>query len=298
MFLFGKLVWAVLQPGNLLVLLLVAGVLLGLFGRPRRGDFPLRLATILLLAVAVLPVGPALLLPLESRFPRPAQLPTRIAGILVLGGTVDARLSQRDGRTVFSHSPARLLAGARLARAHPEARLAVLGGEGGFFPEGYAEAAASLPFLLEQGIARSRIVLEKNSRSTHENAVFGKKLLQPKPGENWVLVTSAFHMPRAVAAFRGAGWPVIAYPVDFTVDPQGWFEPGFDLVGGLEGSTTAGKEWVGLLAYRLFGWSQELFPAPPSAAPPGAAGGRAQNPWKALKAESALQATNIVTPVQ
>jgi uncharacterized SAM-binding protein YcdF (DUF218 family) len=298
MFLFGKLVWSVIQPGNLLLLLLVAGVLVGLRGRGRRGDLLVRLAAIGLLALAVLPIGPAMLLALETRFPPPKALPRQIAGILVLGGSVSPRLSKSYGGTVFSNSPARLFAAVRLARRYPQAKLAVLGGEGSFIPAGFPEAEASLPFLLEEGIARPRIALEDKSRSTHENAVYGKRLLQPKPGENWVLITSAYHMPRAVACFRAVGWPVIPYPVDFTVDPATGLEPDFSLLDGLNTSTTAGKEWVGLVAYRIFGWTRELFPGPAAAAPPGAAAAPGQSPWMALKAESAVHATNIVTPVQ
>ncbi|HEV2303618.1 MAG TPA: YdcF family protein [Stellaceae bacterium] len=298
MFLVGKLVWAVIEPGNLLLLLLLAGVLRGWRSRRRGGDFLVRLAALAFLLLAALPIGPALLLPLEVRFAPPRELPRQVAGIVVLGGAVSPRLSKSYGGTVFSGSPARLLAGVELARRYPQAKLAILGGEGSLVPIGYAEAAASLPFLLAEGIARRRIVLEEKSRSTHENARFGKRLLQPKPAENWIVVTSAFHMPRAVGCFRAVGWPVIPYPVDFTVDPGTVWRPDFSLLDGLTTSTTAGKEWVGLAAYRIFGWTRELFPGPAAAAPPGAAAARGQSPWNALKAESAVHATNIVTPVQ
>jgi hypothetical protein len=150
---------------------------------------------------------------------------------------------------------------------------------------------------LEEGIARSRIVLEENSRSTHENAVSGKALLQPKPGENWILVTSANHMPRAVGCFRAVGWSVIPYPIGQKIDPATGLSPDFDLAGGLSTTALAGKEWVGLIAYRIFGWTPELFPGP-ATAPPGAAAALGQSPWSALKAESAVHARNIVTPVQ
>jgi uncharacterized SAM-binding protein YcdF (DUF218 family) len=298
MFLFGKFVWAVIEPGNLLMLLLVAGVLLGLRGRGRRGDFLVRLAAIGFLAFAVLPIGPALLLQLERRFPPPKELPKDVTGILVLGGQVSPSLSKAYGGTVFLRPPSRLLAGVELARKYPQAKLAVLGGEGSFFPVGLAESRASLPFLLDEGIARSRIVLEEKSRSTHENAVYGKELLKPKPDETWILVTSANHMPRAVGCFRAVGWSVIPYPVGQRIDPATGLRPDLALAGGLSTAALAGKEWVGLIAYRIFGWTPELFPGPAPAAPPGAAARLGQRPWSALKAESAVHATNIVTPVQ
>ena len=215
-----------------------------------------------LLAFAVLPIGPALLFPLETRFPPPKALPARVDGIIVLGGSVSSALSKTYGETVFSSSPARLLAGVELARHYAKAKLAILGGEGSLFPVGLAESRASRKFVEKEGIARSRIILEESSRNTRENALFGKKLLRPQPGEKWILVTSAYHMPRAVACFRAVDWPVIPFPVGFKVDPATSFRPGFALARGLTLGTLALHEWVGLLAYRLFGWTDELFPAP------------------------------------
>ena len=260
-FIFGKLVWAVLQPGNLLLLCLLAGMLLLLRGR-RRGELLVAVAAIGLLLFAVAPIGSAMMLALEQRFPRPPKLPDRIEGILVLGGAVETRISLAYGETVFNGSIARVLAGAALARKHPEAKLALVGGEGELFPVGFAEARATQSFVLEEGIPATRLIIEERSRSTHENAVYAKALIRPEAKQNWVLVTSAYHMPRAVAAFRAVDWPVIPYPVDFKVDPQTGLRANFNLVDGLGTSTIAGKEWVGLVSYRLLGWTRELFPAP------------------------------------
>jgi uncharacterized SAM-binding protein YcdF (DUF218 family) len=258
----------VLQPGNLLLLCLLAGILGLLFSRPRRGEVLIGLSALGFLLLAVAPIGAALLLMLEQRFPRPAVLPERIDGILALGGAVDPRLSASYGETAFNSSVGRVLAGFALARRHPEAKLALIGGEGELFPTGFAEARATENFALEEGIAPARIILEERSRSTHENAVYAKEMIRPQPGETWVLVTSAFHMPRAVASFGAVGWPVIPYPADYRVDPQTGLRPSFNLLGGLGAITLAGKEWAGLIGYRLMGWTRELFPAattkPPS----------------------------------
>ena len=262
-FIFGKLVWAVTQPGNLLLLFLLAGVFLLLRGR-RRGELLVVLAAIGLLLLAVVPIGPAMMLVLEQRFPRSPVLPDRVDGIVVLGGAVDPRISLAYGEAVFNGSIARVLAGVVLARHHPEAKLALVGGEGDFFPIGFAEARATQGFVLDEGIPAARIILEERSRNTHENAVFAKELIRPGPRQNWVLVTSAFHMPRAIAAFRAVDWPVIPYPVDFKVDPRTGLRANFNLLEGLGMSTTAGKEWAGLIGYRLLGWTTELFPAPPA----------------------------------
>jgi uncharacterized SAM-binding protein YcdF (DUF218 family) len=255
----------VLQPGNLLMLCLLAGVIFFLVSRGRRGKLLVGLSLVGFLVLAVAPVGPAMLLALEERFPRP-QLPETIEGILVLGGAVDPAISRAYGETVFNGSVARVLGGIALARRYPDAKLALIGGEGAFIPVGFAEARASKAFVLEEGIPPSRVILEDRSRSTHENALYAKDLLRPGPEETWVLVTSAYHMPRAVGSFEAAGWKVIPYPVDYKVDPIIGLRPDFSLLDGLSASTLAGKEWAGLVGYRLMGWTHQLFPAPADAA--------------------------------
>jgi uncharacterized SAM-binding protein YcdF (DUF218 family) len=252
----------VLQPGNLLLLCLVAGVVLFLALRGRSGKVLIGLSALGFVLLAAAPIGPAMLLALEERFPRPAALPQRIDGILVLGGAVDPALSLSYGETVFNSSVARVLAGIALARRHPDAKLALVGGEGGFFPVVYAESRATLGFVVAEGIPPSRILTEERSRSTHENAVNAKEMIRPEPGETWVLVTSAYHMPRAIAAFEAVDWPVVPYPVDYKVDPRTGLGANFNLLDGLSATSLAGKEWAGLIGYRLMGWTRELFPAP------------------------------------
>src|SRR6516225_8360736 len=247
MFIFGKLVWALLQPGNLLTLCLVAGVLFYLVSRGRRGKVLVGLSALGFVLFAVAPIGPAMLLALEERFPRPAQLPDRIDGILLLGGAVESALSLSFGETVFNSAVARVLGAVALARRHPEAKLVLVSGEGGFFPVGYSEARATLGFVVDEGIAPARILLEEKSRSTRESAVYAKELFRPAPGETWVLVTSAYHVPRSVGAFTAAGWQVIPYPVDFRIEPKADLRASYSLLDGLRDSTLAGKEWVGLV---------------------------------------------------
>jgi len=103
------------------------------------------------------------------------------------------------------------------------------------------------------GIAPDRIVTETRSRNTSENAGFSLPLAAPAPGETWVLVTSAFHMPRAMESFRRAGWPdLTAFPVDHRAPPN-WARLTWDFTGNLGKTEIAIKEYVGLLAYGILG---------------------------------------------
>jgi uncharacterized SAM-binding protein YcdF (DUF218 family) len=112
------------------------------------------------------------------------------------------------------------------------------------------------------GIPRQRVLLEDRSRNTYENALFTRELVKPKPGQRWLLVTSAWHMPRAVGCFRRVGFPVEAYPVDWHTWPRLHWSLSRSFGGGLAGLDTAVHEWLGLLAYRVTGRTSALFPAP------------------------------------
>lgn len=261
MFVFSKLFWIVAQPGNLLLLLLLAGVVWSAASTRRRG-FPLVvLAALGFLAVTVLPVGDWVVAPLEARFPSPRPLPERIDGIIVLGGAVDTVGSQAHGQVALNDAAERLTMAAALARRYPAARLVLSGGNGEIVPGAVTEAAVMRTLLVSLGVDAHRLVLEDRSRNTIENAVYSKALAQPQPGQTWLLVTSAAHMPRAVGCFRHVGWDVLPYPVDYQTG-RALTPDRFELGDGLALFDHGVREWVGLVAYRLLGRIDTLFPAP------------------------------------
>ncbi len=155
-----------------------------------------------------------LILPLEDRFPpwNSAQGPPD--GIVVLGGAIAPGISLARGAVALNNSAERITATVELARRYPNARIIFSGGTAALF-KGPLEAPLAVKEFEALGVAHDRITAEEQSRNTIENAVFSRLIAQPKPGERWLLVTSAFHMPRAIAAFRAAGFPVEAYPVDW-----------------------------------------------------------------------------------
>jgi uncharacterized SAM-binding protein YcdF (DUF218 family) len=253
----SKLLWPFVQPSNLLLLLLLLAVLLLWRGQRRLGGPLLGVASGALLLVGVLPVGQWLLLPLENRFPVPADLPARIDGVVMLGGVMDPKIAEARGIVAFDEPGERATTLLALARRYPDARLVVSAGG-----EPLSEAQILLPFFRDQGLPPERILFEDRALNTWQNAVFSKALARPAPGEHWLLVTSAAHMPRAVGCFEQAGWPVIAYPVDYRT--TGRFVPltALDVARRLGEFDGALKAWIGLAAYRLSGRIPELLPGP------------------------------------
>jgi len=261
-FILSKTVALLLQPSNFLFAIGFVGLLL-LATRWRH--FGRRLVTssfALLILFGCLPIGGGLLQILEQRFP--PWDPARGApdGIVVLGGAIGPALSRYYGSPQLSDSAERVTIIPALARAYPNARFVYSGGDGSLLADQGREADYLYPLLDSFGVPRERVALENRSRNTYENAVFTKEMVKPKPGERWLLVTSAFHMPRAIGCFRRAGFPVEAYPVDWHTAGRFRFRLGMQPIGGLGVLDFAVHEWGGLFFYWLTGRTSELFPSP------------------------------------
>lgn len=271
LFVLSKLFWIVAQPGNLILLVLVFGVLSLALTRRRRGLAPVALATTAFILCCVLPLGIWAVAPLERRFAPPEPMPERVDGIIVLGGAVDPDTSATHGQVSLNDAAERITEGVALARRYPEARVLLSGGNGTLTATERSEADAMKMLLVADGVAADRLLLEGKSRNTIENAEYSLALAQPKPGETWLLVTSAAHMPRAVGCFRHVGWAVVPYPVDFHVNDE--ISPdSFALGVNLSRVDYAMREWVGLVVYRLLGRIDSIFPGP--AAPGSTTGAR------------------------
>jgi len=261
MFEFSKIFLAVTNPGAWLLALLGIGTLLLWTRRRRAGRAILSLTVLFLLAISILPAGEGAIAVLEDRFPAARTIEPPVHGIIVLGGAVNQFLTRYRRQPALKQSAERLTEFVALARRFPRARLVYSGGSAAGFGGAKESEVARLLFA-ELGLDPARVAYEDESRNTYENAVFSYRLLHPRPGERWVLVTSAFHMPRAMGAFRKAGWHPLPYPVDYRTFGTAGLNPRFDLRVALNDLETALHEWVGLLAYRLLGRSDDVFPGP------------------------------------
>lgn len=263
-FFLSKTLGTMLLPVNFLI---GAGLLGAILSATRLAVLGRRLliASVALLAICGFsPLGKLLLYPLEQRFPSWDAASGAPDGIVVLGGSIDPELSAAHGSAVLIHAADRIVAAAALARRYPNARIVFSGGNSNLVSDEAAkEADYAIPLLESLGISRERLTTERRSRNTQENAEFSKAIANPKDGERWLLVTSAYHMPRSVGLFRKAGFPVEPYPVDWRVGGAGSLL-GFSSIAveGLERTDIAVREWIGLAAYWATGKIDALFPAP------------------------------------
>ena len=262
-FVLAKVLWFLLQPSSLMLGCVIAGVALlrtrwcGLARRLVWGG----LAALLIGGLS--PLGDLLIRPLEGRFPRAEIDGAAIAGIIVLGGAEDSRAAETPQLAPLNEAGERYTEAVALARRLPQARLIFTGGSGMLITTGPQEADVAGRLFEALGVAKERLALESKARDTYENAILTARLVDPKPGERWLLVTSAWHMPRAIGCFRQAGFKVEPWPVDYRA------ARGFDALR-LQSSIPEGlrridfivREYVGLVMYYATGRTSVLWPGP------------------------------------
>ena len=260
-FYISKVLGTLITPTNFLVLILAFATLL-LFTRwIRFARSILVIAMLLLGGSTFLVTGQSLIAPLENRFPAAPELPRAPDGIILLGGAVDGPLSESRGQVSTFDGAERYFEFIRLMRLYPQARGLISGGLGSISQNGKGEAFHARRLLDELGADLSRITFEEDSRNTHENVVNSKRLVNPQAGSLWIVITSAYHMPRSVGIFQRQRWPVVAWPVDYrSHGPMGSNQ--WTLFGGeaLNLVDTAIREWIGLVAYFMTDRTVALFP--------------------------------------
>jgi uncharacterized SAM-binding protein YcdF (DUF218 family) len=172
-------------------------------------------------------------------------------------------VSAAHGAAVVRGAADRLIAAAALARRYPNARIVFTGGSPNLISNEVREADYAVQIFESLGVAKERVTIERRSRNTVENAEFSKAIAAPKSGERWLLVTSAYHMPRSVGVFRKAGFPVEPYPIDWRLGGrENLLNPHILAVDGLTTIDVGVREWMGLVAYWISGRSSALFPGP------------------------------------
>jgi uncharacterized SAM-binding protein YcdF (DUF218 family) len=255
-FIASKVLWFLLAPVNLLLVIALLAIAAG-----RRA--PAILCIVALLAIGATPIGARLIEPLENRFPPQPEDMAAPYGIIILGGAIDDELGRARGRVSIGDGAERLTQAVTLSRRFPEASIVYTGGNNSLRGAETSEAADALKLLTALGVDRQRITIEAKSRNTDENARFTRDLLHPAADQRWLLITSAWHMPRSMGLFRKAGFDVVAYPVDYrTTGGIGDWRFNAGPLRGLSIFDLATHEWTGLFFYWLTGRTDVLFPAP------------------------------------
>lgn len=261
----SKLVGHLILPVTLVLIMLSAAPLIRWLGLRRLARFCGTAGGLGLIVMLFTPLDNWLLSPLEDRFPqmeRQAVVDGDFAGIIVLGGAEDGRLTRAHGQPAVGSGAERFIEAAILSRLRPDLPVVFTGGSGFYSDPAASGGPVAEALLRDLGVPADRLVIEGRSRDTWENATFSRSLVGDVASRPWILITSAYHMPRSYGVFTADGWNVQAYPVDYNALGPIWGWNDYRFVDRLWQIYTATREWLGLLAYRLTGRLDDIFPAP------------------------------------
>lgn len=246
--------WWIINIDSFFLLFLLIGAGLLFFDKRRWGRMFVAIACFGFAFFGIVPVGLWTVVNLENHFPKLDQIPSDAKGMILLGGSFDLMTTKARHEPSYNLTAGKLIRFVELAKANPHLALAFTGTP--------LEADTTKIVLKGLDLDPSHVIFENNSTNTKENAAQSAHLLQPKPDEKWVLVTSAYHMPRSVALFRKAGFNVIPFPVDYhtTGEYEPWFFLGLRL--NLDGWAASSREWLGMIMNYIMGRSEAIFPSP------------------------------------
>ena len=259
-FYISKLIWLIFSPDSLLLILIIFSLVLLYIGKTQLAKITLSITSLLLILIALFPIGEWLLYPLESRFQTNPTLPEKTDGIIVLSGAENSDLSSIWKQVELNAAVERDLAFVRLAKRYPNSRLIFTGGSGSLTKQEFKGADIAEKLFKQLGVNATKIIFERESRNTYENIIFSKNIIKPNKNENWILITTGWHMPRSIGISCKAGWSVIPFPVDHQTKKDDLFRIDFNLSDNLKTLKTGIKEWLGLFAYYLSGKTTSFFP--------------------------------------
>lgn len=263
-FLVSKIAWALLSPSNLIIFAFFLGTLLLVFKRYTGAKWFLIPSALFAMTIMVYPVSDFLMKPLEERFSKPTELPTGVDGIIILGGGEDLKRSLSWNVAELGQGADRYTGAAELAKNYPLIPVIFSGGSGSVkLQDTGGEGVIAEKILTTIGINQQRLIIESKSRNTFENFKYIKPLL-PKQDGKYIVVTSAYHMPRAVGIARQLDINVVPYPVDYRTNSDALRGVDFDFYDHLRALEPAWKEWIGLTVYYLTDRTNAWFPKPAS----------------------------------
>ena len=261
-FYLSKIFWFFVDPGNILLIIICLTAFLAWIKWFKTLKYLITFCAIFALFLTVFPIGKLVINHLENRFKIVNVLPQDITGIIVLGGVVDQYLTNNREQIAINSAAERITEFARLSKLYPKAKLIYTGGSGILGKQDLKEADLVRPLLESLNIDQKRILYENQSRNTAENASFTAKIIKPTIKQRWMIITSAFHMPRAIGSFRRHNWNVLAYPVDYRTEVHIEYRLGLNFISGLSSFSLAIHELIGLIFYWLSGHTNELYPKP------------------------------------
>jgi len=251
-FYLSKIFWTFFNPINLLVILLLIGIFFQLI-RKKIYKRIYQINLILFFLIVFFPTGTFLLWKLENTYPKQEIINNDIDGVLILGAGIDEFMTHEYKQMILNDRIERITESAKIIKKFPNAKIIYSGGNGTFSkPELGSDEVANI-FYKQLGVNTDRIIFENKSRNTYENFIFSKKFIDTDE-EKWLLITSAYHMKRAMSVAKKLNLNLIPYPVDFTLQKdfkwKFWYHK-INFLYNMNNFQLASHEYIGLIVYYL-----------------------------------------------
>ena len=258
-FYLSKNLFLILNPFNIFIFVTLLSIFL-YFVKLRGLSLIIFLINFVFIAlISFLPIGSYLIYNIEKEYHSYIKPPDQVDGILILGGATNPLLYNEYDQISLNGSSERLVESVFIIKKFDKAKVIFSGGSGFLNRSGFDNAQVAKSFYKKIGIEIDKIIFEDNSRNTYENIIYSKKIANPKINENWLLITSASHMKRALLIADKNNWDLIPYAVDFKNIKEFKLIPNLNLLSNLNSFQQGSHEWLGLVSYYLMGRTDKVF---------------------------------------
>ena len=258
-FYLSKILWLILNPFNIFIFITLLSIFL-YFVKLRRLSLIIFLINFVFIAlISFLPIGSYLIYNIEKEYHSYIKPPDQVDGILILGGATNPLLYNEYNQISLNGSSERLVESVFIIKKFDKAKVIFSGGSGLVNRPDLDHAKVAKSFYKKIGIETNQIIFEDKSRNTYENIIYSKQIANPKINENWLLITSASHMKRALLIADKNNWKLIPYPVDFKNIKNFKLIPSLELLKNLNSFQQGTHEWLGLISYYLMGRTTKVF---------------------------------------
>ena len=258
-FFLSKILWNFFNPKNLILFIFLFGIFMRWIKFIKFSNLMFIISFLLFFLTAILPTGSYMIYLLEKNYHNKNEFPENIKGIIILGGATNPYLSEIYNQITVNESAERLIESSYLIKKYPNAKIYFAGGSGSLnFPK-LSHAVVAKKFYENFNIDTDKIIFDYTSRNTYENILFAKQKFNPKKSENWIIITSAFHLTRSINIAEKLNWRLIPYPTDYRLPKKFEWNFSIDFIGNLSDFQFASHEWIGLIAYYIMGRSSKIY---------------------------------------
>ena len=258
-FYLSKIIWLMLNPFNLFIFITFFSIFLYFFNLKRVSLIIFLINFIFIALISFIPIGSFLIYKIEKQYHSNIKIPERVDGILILGGATNPLHFKEYEQVSLNDSAERLVESVPIIKKFEKAKVIFSGGSGIVNRPDLGHSQVAKSFYKKMGMEINKIIFEDSSRNTYENIIYSKKIANPKINENWLLITSASHMKRALLIADKNNWKLIPYAVDFKNIKNFKLIPNLNLLTNLNLFQQGSHEWLGLVSYYLMGRTDKVF---------------------------------------